>query len=103
MGLFRRNESASHLLRDQGMICGKTLQYSATKQISAAVAHMYQAQRIIFQPSSNHGGAHTTKLQVIERCLIDVAIGEANSVSQVLRLFGVIRVLNIIVTCRRLI
>src|ERR1700719_3696996 len=103
MGLFRRNESASHLLGDQGMIRGQTLQYSATKQISAAVAHMYQAQRRIFQPGSNDGGAHTTKLQVIERCLIDVAIGETNGVSQALRLFGVIPALNIIVSCRGLV
>ncbi len=98
MGLFWREEAASHLLGDQGMICGKTLQYSSTKQISAAVAHMHQAQRRTFQPSSNHGGAHTTKLQVVERCPIDVAIGESNSVSQALRLFGVIPALNIIVS-----
>src|ERR1035438_1177565 len=103
MGLFRRNESTSHLLGNQGMICGQTLQYSATKQISAAVPHMHQAQARTFQPSSNDGGAHTTKLHVVERCLIDVAIGETNSVSQALRFFGVIPALNIIVSCRGLV
>src|SRR5271156_1353356 len=84
-GLLEGNDSAAHLLGDEGMIFGELVQLLVAEKIRAAVAHVCDAGAIFEKAHGDDGGAHAASAAQILRDLENFQVGQAHGARQAIR------------------
>ena len=83
-GIFGTKNSGFNQTRDQGMIAGQQLKFSAPEQIQMTVANVRVIKSGIDQSKCGAGSAHADQVRTLSRLLLNSIVGLAEGLEQML-------------------